>query len=349
LLPRSTVSGLVADGGVGKTTIALHQAVCIVLGRPWLELPTIQGPVIFLSAEDDLEELHRRLELICVREGVLLSELRDLIIIPLAGRDALLATPDFQRGGMKPTELWRELRTTLASIKPITLVLDTLADVFGGNEIDRSHARSFVGMLRGLAIEFELSVLVLSHPSVSGMTNGRATSGSTGWANSMRSRLYLERPSVGKDDIADQDARVLSVKKANYGPTGLCIRLRWHAGAFVRDDGEIAAEREQESEAKASKVDDVFLKLLGTFTQQNRRVGSTPSSIYAPKVFKDLPEASGFSKKQLQDAMERLLRIGAIHVAERGPPSHRRSYLLPGAPPRPLQCSEPSNPLPTPK
>ncbi|HKN31287.1 MAG TPA: hypothetical protein VJY34_26775, partial [Roseiarcus sp.] len=48
------------------------------------------------------------------------------------------------------------IRAEIEERRPNLLVLDTLADLFGGDEIKRPHARQFISLLRGLAIEFSL-------------------------------------------------------------------------------------------------------------------------------------------------------------------------------------------------
>jgi RecA-family ATPase len=97
--------------------------------------------------------------------------------------------------------------------RPSLLVLDNLADIFAGNENVRPLARQFVSSLRALAIEFDCVVLLLAHPSLSGMASGAGTSGNTAWNNSVQSRLYL----VTSSDDLDPDGRVLQTIKANYG------------------------------------------------------------------------------------------------------------------------------------
>lgn len=123
----------------------------------------------------------------------------------------------------------------MISIKPVHVVYDTHADLFGGNENARTQAQQFVSQLRGLALETGSTALLLAHPSLSGMASGSGTSGSTAWSNNVRSRLYLDR--VRDDGIeVDPDARVLRTMKANYGPVGGEIRLRWHDGVFTTGD-----------------------------------------------------------------------------------------------------------------
>lgn len=74
--------------------------------------------------------------------------------------------------------------------------------------------------MRGLAIDHQLAVVLIAHPSLTGMSTGSGSSGSTAWSNSVRSRLYLERVKGADDREIDADLRVLQVKKSNYGPIG---------------------------------------------------------------------------------------------------------------------------------
>ena len=61
-LIRRFVSVLAAPGGVGKSALALAQAVAVAVGKPLLgERIHARVPVWLLNLEDPLEELHRRL------------------------------------------------------------------------------------------------------------------------------------------------------------------------------------------------------------------------------------------------------------------------------------------------
>jgi RecA-family ATPase len=221
------------------------------------------------------------------------TELADLHFVPFADRDAVMGMLDGKSGIIRETDIWRELAAIAAPIKPRLVVLDTLADVFAGNEIVRQEARQFVSILRRLAIEQRLAVVLLSHPSLSGMVSGTGTSGSTAWNNSVRSRLYLETVKGDDGREAASDGRVLRVKKANYGPSGLALRLRWSNGFFVLDTP-VSGIDKLASEAKAERI---FLDLLVAFAAQGRDVSAKSSRTYAPVVFARNPAAEGFGKK----------------------------------------------------
>jgi len=296
--------------------------VATVLGRPWLGLEVKRGPVVYLGAEDDIDEMHRRFAAIARQQDIGLDRLAELNICCLAGQDATLATAD-ETGAVRPTMLWHQFEQTVAEVKPALVVYDTLADLFGGDENRRGQARRFVGMLRGLAIETRSAALLLTHPSLTGLSTGSGTSGSTGWSNSVRSRLYLERVKDGARE-PDPNARVLRTMKANYGPVGGEIRLRWHEGVFLLESEDAAGAAA--AAALSAHDDAVFLRLLDEFTEAGRSVGATPGVSYAPARFAEAPEGKAIGQKRLVASMARLFDRGAIKQVDYGRPSrpHRR-------------------------
>ena len=177
LVPAREITMLSGDGGTGKSLLALQLAVAMATETEWAGQVPNRGRTLFVSAEDDIAELHRRLAAIVRAQRVSIDDLESLDILPLAGRDAVLATP--RDSILKETALFKALEAKLDELRPDLLILDTLADLFGGDEIKRPHARQFIGMLRGLAIKYGVTILLLSHPSLTGMTSGTGTSGST--------------------------------------------------------------------------------------------------------------------------------------------------------------------------
>lgn len=321
LIPSNTVTLFGGDGGTGKSLCALQLAASTALERAWLGFAVRPGKAIYLSAEDDKAELHRRLADIVQAEGVTLADLDALTLRSLAGEDALLAT--LAKGGtLEATGLLDAIEELLERDRPDLLVLDTLADYFPGNENDRAQARQFIGILRRLAIRHECAVVMLAHPSLSGLNSGSGTSGSTGWNNSVRSRLYLSR--VVQDGYEpNPDARVLRTMKANYSRTGAEIALTWRNGVFVAEAPVTGLDRV----AASAKAERVFLKLLRDFTEQGRNVNHAGGPTYAPNLFAQHPQSEGCTKKALKAAMDNLLTQGKIKIAADGPPSKRRSFL----------------------
>ena len=324
LIPDRTVTMLSGDGGIGKSLLALQLAIAVSMQREWIGTLPEYGPAIYVSAEDDRDELHRRVAGIAAKQGIDLTDLRDLHMIPLAGSDAVMGVPEGKANLIRETAVWRGLVQHVERLRPRLIVLDTLADVFAGNEIARQEARQFVGQLRGLALRFELAVVLLAHPSLDGLRSGSGTSGSTAWSNSVRSRLYIEKLKMEDDSDIDPDLRVLRVKKANYGPSGNDITLRWASGCFGLEGSGNSLERI----AADAKADDVFLTMLKQFRTEGRDVCARQCSTYAPNVFASHPDLKGVRKRDFLDAMNRLLKEGKISVETFGPPSRQRTRLV---------------------
>jgi RecA-family ATPase len=326
LIPGRNVTLLSGDGGTGKSLLALQLAVAVATrDSQWLGLEVAHGGAVFVSAEDELDEVHRRFTNICQAEGLDKADLDRLLILPLAGESAVMAVSG-RAGALEPTPLWKAFEAKIASLEPALVILDTSADFFGGNEISRSEVRQFLGMLRGLALKHDCAVVLLSHPSVAGMSSGTGLSGSTAWGNSVRSRLYLTRPDTKDGEFVDTDIRVLSTMKANYGRAGGEIRLRWLDGRFVNETpGAPSAFNKIATEAHADRI---FLDLLRQFASEGRDVSANRSPTYAPAQFAVRPHGSGLSKRALDAAMNRLLSSKRVRIETFGPPSKPRSRLV---------------------
>jgi RecA-family ATPase len=318
LIPDRNVTNLTGDGGTGKSLLALQLAVGVASTGRWLNMQVeAKAPVIVYSAEDEMDETHRRLTDICYAEGIELSDLGDLLVAPLAGMDAMLSSFHYKTGAMQPSAQFVELYRKADAIRPKLVVLDTQADVFAGDESKRKEVRQFVGLLRGLTFDFDCAVVLLSHPSVSGMMDGTGRSGSTGWNNAFRSRLYFDRSDT------DPDLRILKNNELNYGQMGAEIRVRWDDGVFVREQSGSASPSDTSKEAERA-----FLDCLAMFESQGRDVSPKSGVNYAPKQFEKLPQAKGCTKRQLADAMERLLAAKVIRFAvDRRVPSKPRWWL----------------------
>jgi hypothetical protein len=227
-IPKGEVVLLYGEGGVGKTLLAHQYAIAAATGTPWLGQETRQARVMCFFCEDGEDELHRRHIDISRALGVdpAASDAR-LRIASRKYADNLLALWDRSTGAMRRTAVWEQLRSDMLLFGADVVIVDTLADTFGGSEIDRSQVNSFVKSCLGrLASEVGATVIALGHPSVGGRAEGR--SGSTAWSNAARARMYLRYPK-GKET---GNWRELEGMKLNYGPKGNQIRLQWQAGAF---------------------------------------------------------------------------------------------------------------------
>lgn len=241
---QGAVNSLYGDGGLGKTLLAQQLAYAVSLGERWLGMATTKGLVLAVFCEDAQAELHRRHVAIKAAMGHAIGNpFRDVWLWPrIGGENTLIA---YDRAGVPVLQPFHaELLGMVESLNPTLLILDTLADVFAGNELDRPQVNYFAKRVLGGLIRHqkqrghELTILLLGHPSVSGMSQGgRGYSGSTAWNNAVRSRIYLTRP-----EKEDGDARLLTRGKANYASSGDETAIR-----LVFADGVLRAERTVET------------------------------------------------------------------------------------------------------
>lgn len=94
---------------------------------------------------------------------------------------------------------------------------------------------------------------------------------------------------------------------------------RWTAQAVDPSSGRPTGSAPGEVRPSAGEV---FLALLARFEASGVRVSASPNSpSHAPKLFAASPDARGYSRRQLDEAMRALLVSGKVHLVAYGKPS----------------------------
>jgi hypothetical protein len=322
-IPLGEPGILSGDGGTGKTVISLQLALAVCLEWPdWLgKCVETHGPVIFYSVEEKLKELHRRVARILGSRRV--SETpKDRLRFIIDPKGHVLAKPG-KGNVIEPTLALHRLEKTVQLYKPSLIIIENAADVFGGNENDRNQVQPFMRtMLGALCGDEEATVMLLQHPSLTGLSTGSGTSGSTAWNNSARWRLNFKYYTNGGGE--DDDAREMKLEKLNYGRRGEKMKLRWKDGVFVPDLGLSSGPS-----AAHAPIDETFLRCLAAKIAQGLEVGpNAQGSNYGPRLFMKMAEANGYGMKAFELAQERLLKSRRIVIRDgKGPPSKRKPVL----------------------
>jgi RecA-family ATPase len=330
--PLRNVGLLSGEGSTGKTILIMQVGAAHVFGRDWCHTLPEPGPFLYFNAEDEPDELERRLNAIAQHYDVPITELeRDYHIVARAGQDAILGYPD-HNGLIQPTPLFEELNQAACDIRPKMIALDTSADIFGGNEISRTQVRQFIGLLRKMAIASNSAVLIAVHPSLTGINTGTGLSGSTAWHNSVRARAYLT--SEKTEDGQDTGLRQLDFMKNNYGPISASVTLQWktigQAGVYLPVSSGSSLDRV----ASDAKAEHVFLDLLRSFTSEGREVSHKIGPSFAPAQFAQTTAAQKLGnnekarKRALTGAMNRLFEAKKIKTDDYGRPSRRYSKIV---------------------
>jgi RecA-family ATPase len=215
-------------------------------GEPFMGIETSKMPVLCVLCEDDKQEIDRRQIDINRSRGIddgFGAAPDNVYLWPRVGEDNIVVT--FPNAGEdQPTNFYADLIKAVDTVKgdaeEICIILDNATDFFGGSENVRREVNTFIKSYCGsLCLRFNATVILLAHPSLSGLASGTGMSGSTAWENSVRSRSYLSR------DVDMDDIRTLSRKKSNYSDINddSDIKLVWEAGVLTLPQSEDAIAR----------------------------------------------------------------------------------------------------------
>ena len=174
IFPLKAASNLAAMGGGGKGLLLLHLALQVVCEfKPDLlnEYPKAfgnnvmqRGTAVIFSAEDDRDELHRRVA--DIDEANRRLEVKDkLILVPLSstGGPRPIIVPG--RNGPETTDFYHQIREQLLKIPDLKLVVfDPLVNFAAVDTNKDTAAVSFVnGVMSSLASDTGAAVIVAHH------------------------------------------------------------------------------------------------------------------------------------------------------------------------------------------
>jgi len=232
-LPLNEISSLYGAGGAGKSLLALQMAMSVSTGNPFLGLAIPNKiPSLVVFCEDSKDELHRRITAVRAAPEYTFVEAQEhmpLRLWPRVGK-----TNDIARTSNSGNDIvdgpFKKILEKELSLMPEgnkLLILDTLSDVYMGDENVREKVNKFVKThLGGLVIKHSLTVLILAHPSRTGQNTKDMLSGSTAWNNAVRNRLVLMQYKK------EPDTMVFVRMKSNYAKQGEEIFLQWRDGRF---------------------------------------------------------------------------------------------------------------------
>ena len=302
--PHKTTALFFGAGGVGKSLLIHQFSNCVATGQKFFNINVKQMPVLAIMCEDDALELKRRQ--LDINKWLGVAEFdegpTDLTLWPRVGYDNILVTFPSQ-GEDKAGEFYETLCNKVQEVKgdheDILVILDTAADMFGGNENVRREVNTFCKTYLGsLTKQYNATVILLAHPSLSGLASGSGLSGSTAWENSVRSRAYLER-------VKDSDElRVLSRKKSNYSDIGgdNDITLIWDGGVLVIPSSPSQLDRVNNTKLKDDILTEVESAWIDNVPYKSNRSSGRIVKTGLPKAFPN--EQQGSLLKAFNDLVD---------------------------------------------
>ena len=310
-IPRGALTLLVGKGGVGKSLLAQQLGTSIAAAKDWLGPVPRSGAVVGLFCEDDHDELWRRQVDICRSLNVPMDGVGQWLSYDArAGRTNGLTFVD-PRGGVLRSPLVEEVRRVLSETGDVQLlILDNVGQMFvaGDNgENDKAKVTMFCNMLTGLALEFDIGILLLAHPA---KADGSEWSGNVAWDAAVRTRLFLTR------ETEEPNSRIILQRpKANYASRDGQVAFVWERGAFLRADGRQSPGDAMAAASRASEAQRTVLDALQWLADRKLTAShKSRSGNYLPKQMKSRGLAGGFSVHELSEAMDSLIADMRIEV-----------------------------------
>lgn len=309
------MAGLAAQGGSGKTFLALTLAVSAATGAVLLPTFKPQGAhrVLFLAGEDSEVIIWGRLRAVFEAFNIPQADrercARNLSIY--AGQSEPLTAMSAQAGIVR-TERYAWLRDRVRDLDPSFVVVDPKARFDGGEENDAASATAFIVALQELAGDSR-TVLVLHHVSkaLGNGTTSDAARGSTAFRDGCRwfaSMAPLTEEEAGRLAVDEPRSWVrLDLSKANYAPAlpGPVYLQRCEGGAL------------KEVDLRERLRGDV---LAGVATWLADQDGVSLRDVRAGRgeAAKALREYTGATRHQVTAAVDEGLKIGRLKMVVEG-------------------------------
>ncbi len=313
-LPRKIVATIIAAGGTGKSYLAMHIAVSVASGAHLFGTysPDKAGKVVFISGEDDADELQRRLHKVISGLPTSAQEktMQNLHFIDLADSFELFT----EKSAQGETHLTKVPSLICEQvIKQIgadigLVVIDPISRFRGGEENSSADGTRFVQALQQIRDQLNTCVLTLHHVNKmasSGASQNNAR-GSSAFIDGVR--LAYQLNAIPEADArkmfgplyCDQQLLRLQSVKSNYGKAADPMLLA------RRDDGSL----------------ELFDVLPQDFEQKSLLSEIDSCSLSKTKFKETYGGAKGkfnLSEKALVKKLEDLAKAGLITIPERSP------------------------------
>lgn len=231
---RRYVSALVADGGTGKTALRVAQMLALATGRNLTgEHVFKRCRVLFVSLEDDRDELRRRVRAAQLHHDVSNEEVKGWLFLSApSGKAGKLMKLD-ERGRPSTAGMAEALAETIERNNIDVVCLDPFVKTHGLAENDNNQMDQVIAVLARLAMERNIAVDIPHHTAKGAAGPGNADRGRGASAIKDGARLVYTLTTMSEDEadrfgISRADRRLyLRVDSGKVNITPPAASARW--------------------------------------------------------------------------------------------------------------------------
>lgn len=318
-IPAGKVTLLAGAGGSSKSYFALTLGMflpCLIQLGPFK--PTKLGKTLAVVAEEDKEDVHRRIRAIIEEQGFTdeqLAAITDNVgVVPVRGLDWRLLQHD-ESGDLQETDRVDYLIDEVRALGDCRLlILDPLVAFNGADENNNVEMARLMFTLDRIAAATGAAVLVIHHVSKGGQQNSLnevtqgIVRGASALVDNARALILFVRMPRNEASLyninAEEAGRYLiaRVLKNNYGPHVKDTVFRIEKGGVLKHAPEVQqVHRSVTVAAREMEGTDLEMRVLMALEKD-------PEASQ-----RDLAESTGKSAASVNRALKKLVEDGAVH------------------------------------
>lgn len=191
LFAKRTVTAVVAPSGAGKTQWLIQAAISLATGTAIAGLTPAQerARTWLWNQEDDETELKRRLAAATLRNGIALEDLKKSLALNSGVDHRLTLVARDKHGALRTTKHVANIIRQLKKTKTDVFIVDPLVEFHEAEENDNVQMAYVAGVLRRIAVEANVAVVVGHHDR---KPDTASSDGHVGNQNAMRGASSLQ-------------------------------------------------------------------------------------------------------------------------------------------------------------
>ncbi len=195
---RKFLSGIVAPGSTGKSALRLAQCLSLATGRSLTGQHVFKRcRVLFVSLEDDAEEMQRRILAARIHYGITSDDVKGWLFYATPKGMKLAET---RKGSRQIGMLEKSLRAAIERRRPDLIVLDPYVKLHALEENDNGAMDFVCDLLATLAIVYDIAIDAPHHTKKGQLTPGDADSGRGASATRDAGRLIYTLTTMSEDE-----------------------------------------------------------------------------------------------------------------------------------------------------
>lgn len=319
---------IAADGGTGKTTLMLNEAVSLALGEPFLGFQNIQkGRTLFITGEDTAEKLGAMLGAIINQMGLneplpgnkeKIELILDSVLIK-KDADLCLIAKDKQGFLIPSKEALNKVMQAVEDIKPKKIIFDPISSFWGSESALNDMNKAVTRLMSDLVDKAKCCVEMINHIGKASSSSkdasqfaGRGGSGLPSNSRVVKTLYAIDdekyRELTGLDLDTNKTAMTCTISKFTDGSPLLGKPFIIVRDRYMFSRVALTATKAKEVEKSLDDCEKIFI-----FVKQERAKNKFPTRSVITGQF--MNNGSPMSKDRIKRAVDMLCYTG--HLGEK--------------------------------